>query len=194
MSKNFCAVSDKIGELYISKFSFLAFILWIRRMLFWHLCWELLGESLKGSLPKTINDSNNLFMQNLFPQKYLLDSLLPKFWEFSPESPKVLISFSPKHFFWQNVSLHKWNEALVMFATFFARILKIISTSSQTDGEKWFQFENFFLRTSLLDKKSAVILNIPNVLNRIPKIISSKSETDWKNFSGGKVFFHQRFL
>ena len=98
-SKSFCAVSEKIKELYTSKIFFLEFILWIRRMLFWQLWWELLGKSLKLSLLKTINDSEYLFLQKLFPQKFLPDTFPPKFWDFFPESPQVLNAFSPKHFF-----------------------------------------------------------------------------------------------
>ena len=39
------------------------------------------------------------FLQNLFPQKILLDASPPKVWDFSPENPQVLNCFSPKHFF-----------------------------------------------------------------------------------------------
>ena len=60
-SKKFFAVSEQIRELYTSKFFFLEFILWIRKMPLWQLCWELLGKSLKLSLPKSINDSNYFF-------------------------------------------------------------------------------------------------------------------------------------
>ena len=54
---------------YFQKFFFLEFMLCIRRMPFWQLCWELLGKGLKLYLPKSIKDSNYLFFAKFVPSK-----------------------------------------------------------------------------------------------------------------------------
>ena len=98
VQKVFRGVRENQRTVYFQIF-FLEFILWIRKKPFWQLCSELLGKTLKLSLPKSINDSIYLFLHNLFPQKILLDTFPPKIWGFFPDNRKLLNSFSPKHFY-----------------------------------------------------------------------------------------------
>ena len=70
-SDKFFSKSGKIGEFCTSKnIFFLEFILWIHRMPFWQLCWELLLKSSKLSIPKSKIDWKKLFYASYVPSEY----------------------------------------------------------------------------------------------------------------------------
>ena len=96
-------VRENQRTVFFQCFFFLEFILWIRRKPFWQLCWELLGKSLKLSLPKWMNVSNYLFSAKFVP-------------------PEI----SSRHFSAENLRFFPWKSASVEFffsITFFGKML-----------------------------------------------------------------------
>ena len=98
VQKGLRGVQEKQRTVYFQIFFFLEFNLWIRKMPLWQLCWELLGKFETFS-PKVKKGFELPFLQNLFPQKFLVHTFPMKFWDFFPGYPQMLNSFSPKHFF-----------------------------------------------------------------------------------------------
>ena len=182
MSKNFCAVSEKIGELYTSNISFLAFILWIRRMLFWHLCWELLGKNLKRSLPKSINDWNYLFYAKFVLSEFSFRHFTAEILRFLPWKSESVEFFFSKTFF---CKMLVWTSRMQLWwylRHFLPESWKSSARIHKLMEKKDLNLKDFFLRKSRLDTESAVLVNFPNFLTRSPNILSSKSETDGNDF------------
>ena len=60
-------VRKRVRAFYFQKCFFLEFNLWIRRILFWQLCWELSGKSLNISLSNSKKDFNYVFYEKFVP-------------------------------------------------------------------------------------------------------------------------------
>ena len=92
-------VRENQRTVYFQIFFFLEIILRICRLPFWQLCWELLGKCLKLSLPKSKTDPNYVFNAKSSPPKISSKHFPAEILRFFPWNPKVLNSFSRKHFF-----------------------------------------------------------------------------------------------
>ena len=157
-------------------------------MLFWHLCWELLGKSLKRSLPKSINDSNYLFYAKFVPSEYSYRHFTAEIlWFFPWKSERVEFFFS-KTFFCKMLVWTSRMQQWWYLRHFLPESWKSSARIHKLMEKKDVILKDFFLRKSRLDTESAVLVNFPKFLTRSPKIISSKSETDKKNYLSWESF------
>ena len=187
-SENIWSVPRKSKNCILPKVFFLKFILWSRRMLFWQLCWEISGESLKLSHPNSKNDLYYLFYAKFVPSKISSRLFSAEILRFFPWKHERVKSFSVEHFFCKllvwTVRRQLWWHLLHFSPESWKSSAQIHKLMEETDFNSI-----FFLRKALLDAWSADLVTLPNVLTRSPKIISSKSETDGKKYFWWDTFF-----
>ena len=149
--KSFARCPRKSENSIIPKIVLLKFILLIRRMPLWQLCWELLGKNLKLSLPKSINDSNYVFYAKSVPSEISsrhFPAEILRFFHWNSEKVELFFdkTFFGKMVVWtgkmplcwelQHFSPESWKSS--------ARIHKLMEKNA-------FKSKFFFLRKALLD-------------------------------------------
>ena len=145
-------------------------------------------EKFETFAPKVKKGFELPFLQNLYPQKLLSDTFPRKVWDFFPENPQMLNSFSPKHFFGKllvwTVRMQIWWYLRHFSPQFWKSSAQVHKLLEKKDFNwKIFSFENL-----LWTHRVQFWLTFRNFWPEARKSLAQSQKLMGKTFSDEKVF------
>ena len=146
------------------------------------------GEKFETFFPKVKKWFELPFLQNLFPQKFLLHTFRTKFWLLFPETPQVLNSFSPNLFF---VKMLVWTSGMNLW--WYLRHFSPESWKSSAQVHKLLEKKDFNLKivsfeNLLWTHRVQFWLTFRTFWPEARKSLAQSQKLLGKTFSGDKVF------